>query len=96
MSGESRRDRSAYSLIVRDVSVRWIDVKTIGRASVMNPGLLPVLWIDVPPVAQAPRRRPASRDPCCAGWWNSPRVVTTFAPDASSARPRSKSHAAGM
>ena len=56
-SGESRRDRSAYSLIVRDVSLRWIDASTIGSASVMKPGLLPVLWIDVPHGSQAASMR---------------------------------------
>ena len=43
MSGESRLDTSAYSLIVRASRRRWIDVSTRGIASLMNPGLEPVL-----------------------------------------------------
>ncbi|WP_262062193.1 hypothetical protein [Streptomyces sp. STR69] len=51
--GESRWERSANSSIVSASSRRWIEVRTIGRASVMNPGLLPVLWTEVPPSAHA-------------------------------------------
>ncbi len=42
MCGESRRDRFAYSLISIDSTLRCIDNSANGRASVMNPGLLPV------------------------------------------------------
>ncbi len=52
--GGSRCERSANSLIVRLSSRRWIEVSTSGTASVMNPGLLPVLWIEVPPRSHAP------------------------------------------
>lgn len=55
--GESRRDRSAYSWMVRWSRRRWIDARTSGTASVMKPGLLPVLWIEVPPRAQAASTR---------------------------------------
>ena len=37
---------SANSWIVSRSSRRWIDNNVSGTASVMNPGLLPVLWID--------------------------------------------------
>jgi hypothetical protein len=43
MSGEFRSDTSAYSWIARRSRRRWIDVSTSGSASVMNPGLEPVL-----------------------------------------------------
>ena len=58
---------------------RWIEVSTIGTASEMNPGLLPVLWIDVPP-RRAGRLDPGPRPSgsMLAGWWNSPAVVTTL------------------
>ena len=42
MSGESRLDTSAYSLIARVSRRRWIDSSTSGSASLMNPGLEPV------------------------------------------------------
>ncbi|MGW5752268.1 hypothetical protein [Nocardia rhamnosiphila] len=38
-------------------SRRWIEASTSGTASVMNPGLLPVLWIEVAPAAQAASTR---------------------------------------
>ena len=47
----------------------------------MNPGLLPVLWIDVPPAAHAASTRARTSGSRLAGWWNSPRVVTMLAPD---------------
>ena len=59
-SGEFRYDRSANSSITSRSSRRWIEVSTSGSASVMKPGLLPVLWIDVPPRRQAASIR--SRD----------------------------------
>jgi hypothetical protein len=43
MSGESRLDRSAYSLIVSRSRRRWTDARTMGSASDTKPGLLPVL-----------------------------------------------------
>ena len=43
MSGESLSDTSAYSWIARRSMRRWIDVSTRGSASLMNPGLEPVL-----------------------------------------------------
>ena len=54
----------------------------------MKPGLLPVLWIDVPPSAQAASTWARSAGSMLAGRWSSPRVVTTLAPEASS-RPTS-------
>ena len=44
ISGEFRDDMSANSSIVRRSSRRWTEVSTRGTASVMNPGLDPVLW----------------------------------------------------
>jgi hypothetical protein len=73
-----------------------MDVSTSGTASEMNPGLLPVLWIEVPPAAQASSTRWRSAGSMLAGWWNSPRVVTTLAPDASSRHTSSASRARGM
>ncbi len=58
-------------------------MSTSGTASVMNPGLLPVLWIEVPPARQASSTRARIAGSMPAGRWNSPRVVTTLAPDAS-------------
>ena len=64
-SGDGRCERSANSSIRILSSRRWIDVSTIGRASVMKPGLLPVLWIDVPPAwRRPPRSARASWGPC--------------------------------
>ena len=48
-SGEFRLDRSANSSMGRRSSRRWMEVRTIGSASEMNPGLIPVLWIEVAP-----------------------------------------------
>ena len=42
ISGESRDEQSANSLILRLSSRRWIEASTIGIASVMKPGLQPV------------------------------------------------------
>ena len=95
-AGESRCERLANSSIVRRSSRRWIDVSTNGTASVMNPGLLPVLWIEVPPSAHAASTRSRTAGSRLAGRWNSPRVVTTFKPDASSWQTSSKSQACGM
>ncbi len=52
-----RRERSANSSIDRLSRRRWIEVSTRGTASEMNPGLLPVPWIDVPPRRQADSMR---------------------------------------
>ena len=62
----------------------------------MNPGLLPVLWIELPPWSQAASTCLRTAGSMLSGRWNSPRVVTTFAPDASSRHTWSKSQAAGM
>ena len=62
----------------------------------MNPGLLPVLWIEVPPRRQAASTRSRDSGSMLAGWWNSPRVVTTLAPDSSSRQTSSTSSARGM
>jgi hypothetical protein len=59
-----------------------MELSTNGSASEMNPGLLPVLCTEVPPVAQAASTRSRTAGSMLSGWWNSPRVVTTFAPDA--------------
>ena len=77
-------------------SCRWIEVSTSGTASEMNPGLLPVLWIEVPPARQAASTRSRVPGSMLPGWWNSPRVVTMFAPDSSSRHTSSTSHARGM
>src|SRR3546814_1745033 len=60
ISGESRALQSAYSLMCSASSRRWIDSRVNGTASVMKPGLLPVLWIDVPPRWQAASMRTRS------------------------------------
>ena len=52
----------------------------------MNPGLDPVECMEVPPAWQALSTAARTAGTMLPGWWNSPRVVTTFAPDASSAR----------
>ncbi len=52
-----RLDRSANSAIRSLSRRRWREVRTIGTASEMNPGLTPVQWIDVRPVAQAASMR---------------------------------------
>lgn len=57
MPGEFRWERSAYSSMASESSRRWIEASTSGTASVMNPGLLPVLWIEVAPAAQAASTR---------------------------------------
>jgi hypothetical protein len=84
MSGESRRDRSANSLIVSTSSRRCSEVTANGSASEMNPGLLPVAYSDVPHTPQARSTRALAPGSMPPGWWNSPRVVTMFEPDASS------------
>ena len=62
----------------------------------MNPGLLPVLWMEVPPRRQASSTRSRTTGSMEAGWWNSPRVVTMLAPDSSRRHTSSKSQAWGM
>ena len=52
-SGESRDDMSANSSIVRRSRRRCTDVSTSGIASVMNPGLEPVLCREAPPCRHA-------------------------------------------
>ena len=95
-TGESRCDRSAYSSMVSESSRRWIDVSTRGTASEMKPGLLPVLWMEVPPRAQAASTLSRTAGSMEAGWWNSPRVVTMSAPDSSRRHTSSKLHSCGM
>lgn len=62
----------------------------------MNPGLLPVLWIEAPPCSQASATRFRTSGSMLGGWWNSPRVVTMFVPDARIRHTSSTSHARGM
>ena len=62
----------------------------------MNPGLLPVLWIEVPPRRQAASTRARTDGSMPGGCWNSPRVVTTLAPDSSRRHTSSKSQLCGM
>ncbi len=62
----------------------------------MNPGLMPVLWIDDPPARHAASTRSRTCGSMLPGWWNSPRVVTTFTPDSSSRQMASMSHPWGM
>ena len=71
-------------------------MSTSGSASVMKPGLLPVLWIEVPPAAHAASMRARRAGSMLAGWWNSPRVVTTLLPASSSRHTSSTSRARGM
>ena len=53
-AGESRlRQVGESPRITSRSSRRWIEVRTSGTASEMNPGLLPVLWIEVRPCRQA-------------------------------------------
>jgi hypothetical protein len=94
--GEFRSERSAYSLMTSPSSRRWMEVRTSGSASEMNPGLLPVLWIDVPPAAHAVSTCPRRAGSMLPGWWNSPRVVTTLVPEASSRHTSAGSSARGM
>ena len=76
----------------RRSSRRWIEVSTTGTASEMKPGLLPGA---VDRGAALPDRPPRSASRISgsrlAGWWNSPRVVTMLAPDASRRHTSSKS-----
>ena len=95
-SGEFRLDRSANSLIVSRSSRRWMDASTIGSASEMKPGLEPVEWMELPPAWHAASTWARTAGSMLSGWWNSPRVVTMLAPDASSAHTSSKLQAAGM
>ncbi|WP_229889505.1 hypothetical protein [Streptomyces mirabilis] len=62
----------------------------------MNPGLLPVLWIEDLPLSHAASTRSRTAGSRLAARWNSPRVVTTFAPEASNRRTSSMSQARGM
>jgi hypothetical protein len=55
--GESREETSANSWIRRLSSRRWIDVSSSGSASVMKPGLMPVLWIELFPRRHASSTR---------------------------------------
>ena len=64
----------------------------MGTASEMNPGLLPVLWIDDPPAAQAASMRSRTAGPMLPGWWNPPVVDTTLLPAAKSAHSTSTSY----
>ena len=62
-----------------------MDASTIGSASEMKPGLLPVLWMEgAPRLARLLHAVPDGRVHARSGWWNSPRVVTTFEPAVSS------------
>jgi hypothetical protein len=62
----------------------------------MKPGLLPVLWIEVPPASQAASMRARSSGSMLAARWNSPRVVTTLVPAARIASTSSASSWRGM
>ena len=81
--GELRSERSANSSICRWSRRRWIEVSTSGTASVMNPGLLPVLWIELSPCRQARSTRSRTAGSIEPGWWNSPVVVTMSIPASS-------------
>ena len=65
-------------------------------ASVMKPGLLPVLWIELPPSAHAVSTCWRISGSMLAGRWNSPRVVTMFTPARSSRQTSSRSQSRGM
>ena len=60
-----------------------MDSSTSGRASLMNPGLMPVLCSEEPPRWQAASMRSRISGLTLSGRWNSMRVVTTLAPDSS-------------
>jgi len=94
--GDGRRDMSANSSMLIRSTRRDSDVRTIGTASVMKPGLLPVLWTEVPPSSHACSTRARTSSGRLAGRWNSPRVVTTFVPEARSRHTTSKSQPWGM
>ncbi len=96
IAGEFRCDRSAYSWMVSTSSCRWIEASTKGTASVMNPGLLPVLWIEVPPVVHAASTCARTAGSILPGWWKTPAVVTIFTPAASIRQTSSISQAWGM
>ena len=95
-SGELRRDRSANSSMTRPSSSRWIEDRTRGTASEMNPGAAPGA-VDRGVAGPTGRLDPVPGLGVHApGWWNSPRVVTMFAPDARSRHTSPMSHARGM
>ena len=87
---------SANSSIVRQSNRRWIEVSTNGTASVMNPGLMPVLCRLVPPRSQAASIRSRTSGSMLAGRWNSLRVAITLAPDSSSRHRTSMSGRSAM
>ena len=87
---------SANSWIVSRSSRRWIDNSVSGTASVMKPGLLPVLWIDVLPSVQAASTRARMPASMLGGWWNIPHVDTTLMPAARSWQITSTSPVRGM
>ena len=82
---------SANSSICNRSRLRSIDSSTRGSASEMNPGLLPVEWIEVPPFAHASSTCRRTAGSMLAGRWNSPRVVTMLAPDSRIRHTSSKS-----
>ena len=86
-SGELRDDMSANSSMVMRSRRRCNELKTKGRASVMKPGLEPVLCNVERPREQADSIRSRTAGSSPAGRWNSLRVDTTLAP-ASSRRHR--------
>ncbi len=73
---------SANSSICRKSTARVNDSNASGRTLVMNPGLLPVEWIDDWPVAQAASTRSRRFGSILAGRATSSRVVTMLTPDA--------------
>ena len=64
----------------------------MGTASEMNPGLIPVLWIEASPLAQAASMRSRTVGSMLPGWWNPPAVATTLTPDSRSAQSTSTSY----
>lgn len=82
--------------MVRFVSCRWMDISTSGTASLIKPGLLPVLCTEARPRAHAASIRLRRVGSMLAGWWNWPVVATTFVPAASSRHTSSASGRAGM
>ena len=96
-SGESRWDRSANSSMTRLVEL------PLDRGQHQRDGLgdepgtaAGAVDRGAAPPAGRPRRAARSAGSMLAGWWNSPRVVTTLAPDSSRRHTSSMSQARGM
>ena len=72
---------SIYKVDEIDQAIVLAFGKPVG--TVTKPGLQPVLWIELLPRWRASSTRALIAGSMRPGWWNSPRVVTMFAPDSS-------------